>query len=105
MSSPSDFFLVASGVLAAFFVLDYGTLSPWYKAPLGVVVFLYAVVAAAVFGLIAYGILFDQRIPEPIRLIVGVGVFCALSAKITILHLERRAGRRERSNERQNDDR
>lgn len=93
--TASDIVLVAALVPAAWFALSYGLFSPWYTDPLGWVILLYAISVVALLGLIVYGVVYGQKVDEPVRFLVGFAIFCTLTAKVVILHLERRAGRRD----------
>jgi len=96
MPALSDIALLAAFGLSLVFVVDYGVGSPWYKDPLGWVIFLYGVSTSLVLGLIAYAIVFEQKVDEPLRLLAAVFISGSLLAKTIILHHERKLGRRER---------
>jgi hypothetical protein len=93
MLAPSDYLVIGALVPAAWFAVSYGVWSPWYRAALGVVVFMYALTVVALLGLIVYGIVVGERIGEPVRFVVALALFVSLSAKVVVLHMERRAGR------------
>lgn len=93
MNTPSDIMLVACGVAALAFTLNYGIFSPWWKSALGTIVFLVACSLDALLFLIIYAIAFDQKVAEPYRLVVATALFFALSAKAVIVSVERRSGR------------
>jgi hypothetical protein len=90
--TPSDILIVAALVPAAYFSISYGALSPWYRAPLGWVIFLYSLAVVALLALIAYAVVFEVRVAEPARTLVAGGLLATLTAKVVILHVERRAG-------------
>ncbi|WOF23857.1 hypothetical protein N8K70_04015 [Microbacterium betulae] len=93
MLDPSDIvLLVAAGIVLVFW-LDYGLLSPWYRSPLGWVIFLYGGAMVALLSLVVYAIVFDQRAEEWYRLPIALAVAGSATAKITILHYERHRGR------------
>lgn len=92
---PSDIALLLDFVLAVFLMLYFALGSPrtWYKDNLGWVIFSYSAVTVGFIGLIAYAIIFDQKVAEPARLVVGVLMAGALVAKILAVYRERRAAR------------
>lgn len=90
--TPSDILIVAALVPAAYFTVSYGAFSPWYRAPLGWVVFLYSLAVVALLTLIAYAVIFEVRVAEPVRVVVAGSLLVTLVAKSIILHIERRAG-------------
>lgn len=90
--TPSDIVIVAALVPAAYFSISYGALSPWYRAPLGWVIFLYSLAVVALLTLIAYAVVFDVRVTESVRFFVAASLLVTLIAKSVILHVERRAG-------------
>lgn len=92
---PSDVMLlvdfVLAVVLAAYFAL--GKPRVWYKDRLGWVIFGYAVVTVAFIALIAYAIVFGQKVVEPVRFAVGLGMAVALALKTWAVYRERREAR------------
>jgi hypothetical protein len=94
--TPSDVMLLLAVLPAAWFWASYGLGSPWYRSTLGVVTFLHSLSVASLLFLIVYAIVFGQRVDEPWRLMVSTVLFFALTSKVVILHVERRAGRIER---------
>lgn len=94
--TPSDVMLLLAVPPAAWFWASYGLGSPWYRSTLGVVTFLHSLSVASLLFLIVYAIVFGQRVEEPWRLMVSTVLFFALTSKVVILHVERRAGRIER---------
>lgn len=92
---PSDVTLVADLALAIALALYFALGRPrvWYRDRLGWVIFGYALAVVALLGLIVYGIVFGQKVDEPIRFVVGAGLGVALIAKLRAIHMERVAGR------------
>ena len=92
---PSDAALIADLMLASIFALYFALGRPrvWYRDRLGWVIFGYALSVVALLGLIVYGIVFGQKVDEPIRLAVALGLAGALVAKTWSVYRERRAGR------------
>jgi hypothetical protein len=92
---PSDYALMLDLILAIAFALVFTLGRPrvWYRDPLGWVIFGYAVAVIALLGLIVYGIVFGQKVGEPLRFTVGTLLALALLAKTWAIHQERRAGR------------
>jgi hypothetical protein len=93
MLALSDYLILLALIPAAWFTVSYGVWSPWYRAALGVVVFLYSLAVVALLSLIAYGIVAQERIAEPARALVAGALLLSLTGKVIVLHLERRAGR------------
>lgn len=94
--TPSDIVLLLCVPVAAWFWVSYALGSPWYRSWLGVVTFLHSMSVACLLFLIVYAIVFQQRVDEPWRLMVATLLFFALTSKVVILHIERRAGNIER---------
>lgn len=92
---PSDYALSLDLLLAVALALFFAIGRPrvWYRDRLGWVIFGYAVATVALLSLIVYGIVFGQKVAEPIRLLVGIGLAVALAAKIRAVHNERARGR------------
>jgi hypothetical protein len=92
---PSDLMLILDLILAvvlsAYFAL--GRPRVWHKDRLGWVIFSYSVAVVALLFLIAYGIVFDQKIAEPVRLVVGALLAGTLVAKTYSVYRERREAR------------
>lgn len=93
--TPSDFALVLCFGLAFFLALYFALGRPrtWYRDRLGWVIFSYAVGTVAFVGLIVYGIVFGQKVVEPVRFVVGSAFAVALALKIFAIHQERARGR------------
>jgi hypothetical protein len=93
--TPSDWALIACFSLAAFLMLYFALGRPrtWMHDPLGWVIFGYAVTTTAFTGLIAYAIVFEQKVDEPVRWVVGWLMAGALVAKTIAVYGERRKGR------------
>lgn len=91
----SDVSLLLDFVLAVFLMFYFALGSPrtWYKDNLGWVIFSYSAVTVGFIGLIAYAIIFDQKVVEPVRFVVGILMAGALVAKILAVYRERRAAR------------
>lgn len=94
--SISDVLLMLSLPLAYLFVVNYGSLSPWYREPVGQATFLNSTSNALLLTLIVYGIVFGQAIGEGARAVVAAMVFLALLYKNGVLIWERRRGRSRR---------
>jgi hypothetical protein len=78
-------------ILAGYFAL--GRPRVWYKDRLGWVLFGYALTTVSFVGLIAYAIVFQQKVDEPVRLGVSTLMAFALTAKIFAVYSERREAR------------
>lgn len=93
--TPSDYALIACFGLATFLAAYFALGEPrvWYKDRLGWVLFSYSVNTMLFVGLIAYAIVFEQKVAEPWRFAVGAGMALALSLKIFAIHRERVKGR------------
>lgn len=98
--TASDVVFLASFPASIAFLLAFvlGPPRSWLYHRLGWVVALYALAVVELLGLIVYGVVLGQRVDEGPRLVVGLTLFFALVAKITILYVERHEGRREKSN-------
>lgn len=92
----SDWLMFAFAALLLFFVLDYGTGTPWWKAPVSTFVFEYGFSVLALIGLIIYGVVFGQRVEEWARIPVMFGLCVGIIGKIVVLKISRREGRIER---------
>lgn len=92
---PSDIALIVDLALAVVLALYFAIGHPrvWFRDRLGWVVFGYACAVVALLALIVYGIVFGQKVDEPIRLAVGAALAVALVAKTRAVHNERRRGR------------
>lgn len=92
---PSDFVLLIDLALAIVFALYFSLGRPrtWYKDRLGWVIFGYAVAVILLLFLIAYAIVFGQRVDEVYRFIVALSLGAALVAKTISVNRERHAGR------------
>jgi hypothetical protein len=92
---PSDYAFVLDLILAIVLACYFACGRPrvWYRDRLGWVIFGYAVAVVSLLSLIVYGVVFGQRVAEPLRLIVGLGLAFALVAKIRAVRHERRRGR------------
>lgn len=93
--TPSDYALMACFGLATFLAAYFALGKPriWYKDRLGWVLFSYAVMTFLFLGLIAYAIVFEQKVAEPWRFAVGTGMAVALTLKIFAIHRERAGSR------------
>lgn len=93
--TPSDITLVIDLVLAVCFVLVFalGGTRTWVRDSLGWVIFYYGLSVVALLGLIVYAIVFNQKVDEPVRLLVGAALGIALIWKTYRVVLERRGGR------------
>jgi len=94
--APSDWMMVAFGVLVLTFLIDYGFFSPWWEHPIGWIVLIYGLSVLALVVLIIYGMVAGQRIDEWPRLIVTTMLVVGIMGKIIILHVSRHEGRVER---------
>lgn len=97
VDSASDIYFIIAAPLAAYFFLSYGLGSPWYKVWqhgwIGVMTFLHAITVFALVTLVVYSTIFDQRVDEWYRELVGALLVLSLVGKIVILHYERHTGR------------
>lgn len=84
-----DLFL-AIGIILIF---SLGRPRIWYRDRLGWVIFSLSLAVIALLALIVYAVVFNEKIPEPVRLVVSVGLGAALIAQAVSFHRERRAGR------------
>lgn len=93
--APSDITLIIDLALAVFLALYFAIGRPrtWYRDRLGWVIFGYAVATVALLALIVYGIVFGQKVIEPLRLVVGSALGVALASKTWSVYRERREGR------------
>ena len=93
---PSDIMLLIDFGLALFLALYFALGYPrtWWRDRLGWVIFGYAVTTVSFIGLIAYAILFEQKVIEPIRFLVGLAMAGALAWKTWAVYRERREARR-----------
>lgn len=92
---PSDIALLVCFALSAFLSLYFAIGKPrtWFHDPLGWVIFGYSVTTVFGFGLIAYAIVFGQKVDEPIRLVGTLLMIGGLVAKTLAVYGERRKGR------------
>jgi len=93
--TPSDYALLACFVLSAVLALYFALGKPraWFRDPLGWVIFSYSLTTVFFVGLIAYAIIFGEKVPEPVRLIGSVLFAATLIAKTYAVHVERARGR------------
>lgn len=94
--TPSDFLLTAFFIGSIWFLFDYGLFSPWWKHPIGYVVFTYGLSVVVLMSLITYGVVAGQRVDEWLRIIAGILLCIGIAGKIIILHVSRHEGRIER---------
>ena len=92
----SDWMMFVFVGLLLFFVLDYGTFTPWWKAPVSIFVFEYGIAVLALMFLIIHGIVVGERIDEWARRVVMFGLCAGILGKIIVLKVSRRQGRIER---------
>lgn len=95
-SELSDLLIFAAAPFVLLFALDYGIGSPWYTHPLGVLTFLMSLSTFGLLFLILYAMITGNRIDEPWRILVGLGLLVASIGKVIILRVERRRGRIQR---------
>ncbi len=98
--APSDWLMLLFAVGALWFVLDYGIFSPWWRSPIGIVVFTYGVSVVLLMVLIVYGMFRGDRVDEWARVMVAGALVLGIFGKIIVLHVARREGRIERRKER-----
>jgi hypothetical protein len=93
--NPSDYALILDFALAIALAVYFSLGRPrvWYRDRLGWVIFSYAIATIFFSGLIVYGIVFGQKVDEPFRLVVALGLAAALVAKLRAIHNERARGR------------
>lgn len=89
----SDFLIFAAVPFALWFTLSYAIGSPWYTHPLGIITLLTSLSVCSLLVLIVYGMITGERIGEPIRVLVALGLLVSYLAKTVILHVERHRGR------------
>ncbi|QKO02795.1 hypothetical protein SEA_KELCOLE_42 [Microbacterium phage Kelcole] len=92
----SDWLMFTFAALLLFFVLDYGTGTPWWKAPVSGFTFEYGLSVLALMSLIIYGVIFGQRVEEWARIPVMLGLCVGMIGKIVVLKVSRHEGRIER---------
>lgn len=92
----SDWLMFAFAALLLFFVLDYGTGTPWWKAPVSAFTFEYGLSVLALISLIIYGVVMGERVEEWARIPVMFGLCVGVLGKIIVLKVSRRQGRVER---------
>ncbi|UVT31312.1 membrane protein [Microbacterium phage Marcie] len=92
----SDWLMFTFAALLLFFVLDYGTGTPWWKAPVSAFTFEYGIAVLALMSLIIYGVVFGQRVEEWARIPVMFGLCVGMIGKIIVLKVSRRQGRIQR---------
>jgi len=93
---PSDWLMFAFAGLLLYFVLDYGLLTPWWKAPVSFFVLWYALAMAVLMVLIIYGTVAGQRIDEWARIPAWAALCIGMLGKIVVLKFSRYQGRIER---------
>ena len=93
--APSDVTLLIDLILAVILAVYFAAGRPrtWYRDRLGWVIFGYAAATVALLALIVYGIVFGQKVVEPVRLLVGSALGVALASKTWSVYRERREGR------------
>lgn len=89
----SDWLMFAFAALLLFFVLDYGTGTPWWKAPVSTFTFEYGLSVLALISLIIYGVVMGERVEEWARIPVMFGLCVGVLGKIIVLKVSRRQGR------------
>jgi len=89
----SEVLMIACGVLAFTFAVDFGVWTPWYRHPLGWTVFSYALGMVLLLLLIISAVVFDGGVGEAVRVVVLSLIGASLVGKIAILHTERNLGR------------
>lgn len=96
MFTPSDIALIGCFFVALALTIYFALGKPrvWFRDRLGWVLFGYALATDALLALIVYGVVFGQRVEEPLRLLVALALGAALIAKIWAIFRERRRGRR-----------
>lgn len=92
----SDWLLFAFAFVLLIFALDYGGFTPWWKSPLGYIIFGYGLSMVMFTGLIIYGVITGERAPEWIRVPVMFFALSMIIGKEVILRMLRRQGRIER---------
>lgn len=97
----SDYTLMTFAFGVLWFTVDYGIFTPWWRHPIGWVVFSYSLSVLGLMSLILFGIVAGQRVDEWARLIVGILLVAGIVGKIIVLHVSRREGRIERRKNRQ----
>lgn len=89
----SDWLMFVFAALLLFFVLDYGTGTPWWKAPVSAFTFEYGLSVLALISLIIYGVVMGERVEEWARIPVMFGLCVGVLGKIIVLKVSRRQGR------------
>ena len=94
--SFSDIILIIAPIPVLLFLIGYMIKSPWIKDELGAMVVLSAAALAGLLFLIVWGIVFGQKVEEPIRAAVALMVLFAASGKYIIWLRERQKGKADR---------
>ncbi|AWN04665.1 membrane protein [Microbacterium phage Squash] len=101
----SDWILFAIAIALLIFTVDYGGFTPWWKSPLGWIIFGYGLSMVMFTGLILYAVITGERAPEVVRIPVMIFVLTMIVGKEVMLQILRREGRIERRRLRQAEDR
>lgn len=94
--APSDYLILASALVLVWFMIDYGIFTPWWRFRengfIGLAILLASGSTMGLIFLIGWGVVFGQRVGEPVRVLVTAGLFAGIVLKIIILHHERKVG-------------
>jgi hypothetical protein len=91
----SDVLLLLGFAASLYFaiVFTFGRPRRWFADPLGWVMFISAWALVSLFILIVYATVFDERLAESFRVLIGAAVLAGLIGKIYNLHRLRRRPR------------
>ncbi|QUE25339.1 membrane protein [Microbacterium phage Fizzles] len=92
----SDWLLFGIAVALLFFTIDYGGFTPWWKSPLGYIIFGYGLSMALFVGLFIYALITGERASEWFRIPIMTFVLSMIIGKAVILEVLRHQGRIER---------
>lgn len=92
----SDWILFAIAIALLVFTVDYGGFTPWWKSPLGWIIFGYGLSMVMFTGLILYAVITGERASEAFRIPIMLFVLTMIVGKEVMLQVLRREGRIER---------
>lgn len=96
----SDYLIIIAFAALLWFIVDYGGFTPWWRVRqhgwIGIAVLLFTFSVFLLMGLIIWGTIVGQRVPEPARIVVAFLLAVGMVGKTVILHHERKVGRANR---------
>lgn len=90
---PSDFVLMGIVLPVTYFVIVYGFFTKWWADPFGWIILGGALSLGAFLIIVIYAVFAGERINEPVRFVLLLGVLLSWIGKDVILHETRREGR------------